>query len=55
MAKKILPLTTEGGSAFIVPVAALDEELPVAADTVAMSEPHEIEYTLFFDSASIMP
>ena len=53
--KKILPLTTEGGSAFIVPVAALDEELPVAADTVAMSEPHEIEYTLFFDSASIMP
>ncbi len=27
--------------------------MEVVADTVAMSTPHEIEYTLQFDSASI--
>ena len=32
-----------------------DWAMPVVADTTAMSEPHEIEYTLRFDSASIAP
>lgn len=40
-------------SAFEIPVAAFDRALPVIADTVAMSEPHEVEYTLTFDSASL--
>ena len=40
-------------SAFEIPVAAFDQALAVIADTVAMSEPHEIEYTLTFDSASL--
>lgn len=42
------------GSAFEIPVAAFDTPLPVIADTVAMSEPHEVEYTLTFDSASLI-
>jgi len=40
-------------SAFEIPVAAFDTPLAVIADTVAMSEPHEVEYTLTFDSASL--
>lgn len=44
---------TEGNSTFEIPVAAFDTALAVKADTVAMSEPHEIDYTLLFDSASI--
>jgi len=31
-----------------IPVSALDTPLAVTADTVAMSTPHEIEYTLTF-------
>ncbi len=46
-------LNTEGNSTFEIPVAALDQPLNVIADTVAMSEPHEVEYTLQFDSASL--
>ena len=41
-------------STFEIPVAAFDQILPVVADTVAMSEPHEVEYTLTFDSASLV-
>ena len=44
---------TEGNSTFEIPVSALDTALDVTADTVAMSTPHEIEYTLTFDSASL--
>lgn len=44
---------TEGNSTFEIPVAAFDTALAVKADTVAMSEPHEIDYTLQFDAASI--
>ena len=44
---------TEGNSTFEIPVSAFDQPLPVVADTIAMSEPHEIDYTLTFDSASI--
>ena len=42
-------------STFEIPVAGFDRAMPVVADTTAMSEPHEIEYTLRFDSASIAP
>ena len=40
-------------SAFEIPVAAFDTPLPVIADTIAMSEPHEVEYAITFDSASL--
>ena len=45
-------LTTEGGSTFEIPVRALDTPLTVIGDTTAMSTPHEIEYTLPFDSST---
>ena len=51
--EKYLPTNTEGNSTFEIPVAALGTPLSVVADTVAMSTPHEIEYTLTFDSASL--
>ncbi len=43
----------DGHSVFAVPVASLEEPLPVVADTVAMSVPHEIEYTITFDPATL--
>lgn len=51
--EQYLPLTLEGGSTFEIPVAAFDRKVTYYADTTAMSTPHEIEYTLYFDSASI--
>ena len=47
-------LTTEGGSTFEIPVRALDTPLTVIGDTTAMSTPHEIEYTLTFDSTTVV-
>ena len=46
-------LIEDGHSVFTVPVVSLGEPLPVVADTVAMSTPHEIEYTITFDAASL--
>ena len=46
-------LSTENGSTFEIPMAAFDTELTVIGDTTAMSTPHEIEYTLNFDSATL--
>ncbi len=46
--EKYLPTNTEGNSTFEIPVSALGTSLSVTADTVAMSTPHEIEYTLTF-------
>ena len=43
----------EGNSTFEIPVAGFDGPIPVKANTVAMSEPHEIDYTLKFDSESL--
>ena len=51
--EKYLPTDTTEFSVFEIPVSAFDTKLKVAADTTAMSTPHEIEYTLYFDSASI--
>ena len=50
-----LPETLEPGSTFVIPVSGLDEDVAVTADTTAMSTPHEIEYTLRFDAASLQP
>ena len=47
------PVNTEGNSVFEIPVSTLDSPLEVIADTTAMSEPHEIEYTIKFDPASV--
>ena len=46
-------LIEDGHSVFTVPVASLEDPLPVVADTVAMSMPHEIEYTITFDPATL--
>lgn len=42
-----------GHSVFTIPVAAFDHPLRVIADTTAMSQPYEIDYTLTFDSATL--
>lgn len=46
-------VNTEGNSAFEIPVPGFDHPVAVIADTTAMSQPYEIEYTLTFDSSSI--
>lgn len=52
--EKFLPVNQGGEtSVFEIPVTVFDRNMAVAADTTAMSTPHEIEYTLLFDSASI--
>lgn len=48
-----LPVNEEGNSVFEIPVPVFDEPVTVIGDTTAMSVPHEIEYTLTVDSASI--
>ena len=45
-------IDTEGNSTFRIPVT-LDADIAVSALTTAMSEPHLIDYTLRFDSASL--
>lgn len=51
--KKYTMINTEGNSVFEIPVAEFDSKLDVTADTVAMSTPHEIEYTLQFDPSTV--
>ncbi|MCC8150907.1 MAG: hypothetical protein LIO96_05505 [Lachnospiraceae bacterium] len=51
--EQYLPVSTEDGSVFEIPVDAFDYAMEVIADTTAMSEPHEIEYTIYFDSTTI--
>ncbi|MBQ6314688.1 MAG: hypothetical protein IJI11_03690 [Mogibacterium sp.] len=51
--EKYLPVNEDGNSVFEIPVMYFDKPMPVIADTTAMSQPHEIEYTLTFDSASV--
>ena len=51
--EKIEPVSTEEFSVFEIPVTGFDFKMPVSADTTAMSTPHEIEYTLYFDAATI--
>ena len=51
--EKYEPVNTEGNSTFEIPVDGFDYPMEVVGDTVAMSEPHEIEYTLQFDSSTM--
>lgn len=51
--EKYLSINESGNSAFKIPVAAFDRALAVKADTVAMSQPHEIDYTLLLDSSTL--
>ena len=46
------PIQQEGNSTFQIPVV-LDADMTVSASTIAMSEPHLVEYTLHFDSATL--
>ncbi|MEA4968904.1 MAG: hypothetical protein VB051_00070 [Candidatus Pelethousia sp.] len=48
------PIQSEGNATFAIPVR-LDEDMPFAAQTIAMSEPHEVQYTLRFDSTTLKP
>ena len=47
------PEIIDGHSVFEIPVSGFDYRMPVQAETTAMSEPHMIDYTLYFDSATI--
>ncbi|MCI5822045.1 MAG: hypothetical protein PUB24_05395 [Lachnospiraceae bacterium] len=51
--QKYLNIAKDGNSTFEIPVTGFDYEMPVVADTTAMSEPHEISYTLHFESDTI--
>ena len=48
-----LPVNTEGNSVFMIPVASIDSPLAVKAETLAMSEPHLIDYEIVFDASSV--
>ena len=50
-----LPITTEGGSTFQIPMESLGVEIPVTADTVAMGTPHEIAYTILLQADTVSP
>lgn len=51
--EKYEPVNTEGNSAFLIPVDGFDYNMPVTADTIAMSVPHEIDYTIVIDSSTL--
>ena len=51
--EKYEPTDTTEFSVFEIPVSAFDRKLKIAANTTAMSTPHEIEYTLYFESMFI--
>lgn len=46
------PIQEEGNSTFRIPVV-LDTDMTVSASTIAMSQPHLVDYTLRFDSGTI--
>ena len=47
------PEIADGHSVFEIPVSGFDYRMPVKAETTAMSEPHMIDYTLYFNSDTI--
>lgn len=51
--EKFMPVNTEGNSVFEIPIKVFDGDISVIADTTAMSQPHEIEYTLVFSSDTV--
>lgn len=50
---KYMPVNTEGNSVFEIPVSGFDVPMDIIGDTVAMSTPHEVEYTITFHADSI--
>lgn len=51
--EKYLPVNTEGDSAFEIPVLYFDKPMQVVGDTVAMSKPHEVDYSITFHSETM--
>ncbi len=51
--KEYYSVIESGKSVFLIDVDEFDCDIPFIAQTVAMSEPHLIEYTMSFDSQSI--
>ena len=49
--ERYLPVNSGGHSTFEIPVPGIPCDLTVQADTVAMSQPHLIDYTIHFDEA----
>ncbi len=47
------PINEEGNSTFEIRVTVFDQDIAISAETEAMSEPHVIEYTLYFDSSTL--
>lgn len=47
------PVNTEGNSLFEIPVKSIDGPYEVQADTIAMSQPHLIDYVLNFDAQTL--
>ena len=39
-------MNTEGNSVFELPIDVLEQPIQVIGDTIAMSTPHEVEYTI---------
>lgn len=46
------PVQVEGNATFEIPVS-FDSDLAVSASTIAMSQPHLVDYVLRFDSRSL--
>lgn len=51
--EQYLPVPRTGNSTFQIPLAELVDDLPVQAETTAMSEPHMIDYTIHFDLSTL--
>lgn len=46
------PIQTQGNATFRIPIS-FDQDLQVQASTIAMSQPHLVDYTLRFDSRTL--
>ena len=53
--KDYYPINDSGNSLFLIDVPQLDTDIPIKAETLAMSEPHMIDYTIHFDSSTAVP
>ena len=51
--EQYLPVPRTGNSTFQIPLDELVADLPVQAETTAMSEPHMIDYTIHFDLSTL--
>lgn len=47
------PINNDGNSVFIIDIDSFEGDIPLLAETVAMSKPRMIEYTLSFDSDTL--